>query len=79
MYLANFLELKYLQIKAAGKLVIGHWIRPIICYQKQKSQLETDFTVFIQLTMEWELLKVSIGTLLKILEVTRPCVTRNFR
>lgn len=58
MYLANFLELKYLQIKAEIKLVIGHWMRPIICYQKQKSQLETDFTVFIQLTMGCELLNI---------------------
>ncbi|MGV0103319.1 hypothetical protein NSTCB13_01909 [Nostoc sp. DSM 114160] len=56
-----------------------YWIRPIICYQKQKSQLETDFTVFIQLTMGCELLNISVGTLLKILEVLRPCVTRNFR
>ena len=79
MYLANFFELEYLQIKAAEKLVIGHWIRPIIYYQKQKSQLETDFTLFIQLTMMCKLLKVSVDTLLKILEVARPCVTRNFR
>jgi hypothetical protein len=38
-------------MKAAGKLVIGYWTRPIIYYQKQNSQLETDFAVFIQLTI----------------------------
>ncbi|AUB40419.1 hypothetical protein COO91_06434 [Nostoc flagelliforme CCNUN1] len=35
--------------KSVGKLVIGYWTTPIIYYQKQKSQLETDFAVFIQL------------------------------
>jgi len=38
-------------MKAAGKSVIGYWTRPIIYYQKQNSQLETDFAVFIQLTI----------------------------
>jgi hypothetical protein len=44
-----------LKIKAAGKLVIAYWTIPIIYYQKQKSQLETDFAVFMQLAIGCEL------------------------
>ncbi|MBD2562977.1 hypothetical protein [Nostoc foliaceum] len=52
----NFLALEiFADKKAAGKLVIEYWTIPIIYYQKQKSQLETDFAVLIQLTMGYEL------------------------